>query len=70
MIHIPLVIRNLLRDFKPHLVFLAYRKALVPARKTKTGAQKCVIHLVKKKATEVWAGSTGLKAEAPINNLT
>jgi hypothetical protein len=37
------------------------RNALVPARKTKTGAQKCVIHRVKNSATDVCERSVGSK---------
>jgi hypothetical protein len=37
------------------------RNAPVPARKTKTGAQKCVIQRVRNRATEVLFRSVGLK---------
>jgi len=37
------------------------RNAPVPARKTNVGAQKCVIQRVKKRAVEVFAGSSGSK---------
>src|SRR5215469_10709788 len=35
------------------------RNAPVPARKANTGAQKCVMKRVKKRAMEVWATSSG-----------
>ena len=48
----------------------AKRKALVPARNTNTGAQKCVIHLVKKNATDVCVGSSGANAVMAMKALT
>src|SRR4026209_2972059 len=54
---IPLFIKKPLRlvfDF-----FVLRRKADVPARNTKMGAQKCVIHLVKNRSGVVVARSVG-----------
>jgi hypothetical protein len=55
--------RNLERPFAPRR--RPERYAPVPVSRKKVGAQKCVIHRVKKSGTVVVAGSVGLTATAP-----
>lgn len=56
---IPLDKRNFLAAATSFL-FLKERYADTPAKKTKVGAQKCVIHLVKKRMGVVVVISVGL----------
>ena len=49
---------------------LIYKYAEVPARKTKTGAQKCVIQRVKKSAALVWVRSVGENLADEKNSRT
>ena len=48
--------------------FAPYKKAAVPAKKIKTGAQKCVIQRVKNSTPDVCSKSVGSDSQAPNEN--
>jgi hypothetical protein len=62
--HNPLLIRNMLSSF--FVLRRLCRYIDVPERKTKTGAQKCVIHRVKNNVGDVVARFNGSSKLAPI----
>lgn len=66
--HNPRVNRNFLNSWI--VTFCPYRKALVPARKTKVGAQKWEIHRVKNQTGVVWVTSVGEKRVGATKSRT